>query len=536
MWKRPETILELLKRNVTDFGDREAFISVSQMKNKWVRHTWREMDAITDKVAGGLMDLSLKKGQKVAFMNSNCAECYYCYLGVHKAGGVFVPINVRLVDREVEYLVNHCDAEYLILGSQFSELVNRIRERAEKINTFIWIGRENEGSPPWATTLEEILKEEKRIPNLEITPEDVADLIYTTGTTGLPKGVVLTEANKVANGCMNGLAWDIRRKHHRPVRLQTSFPFFTSTGLSSTMMSWLYYGYILILEEKFDTVGTLETIEREKTTCYVAAPSMLIFVLDHPRFKEFDTSSLQVIGYGGSPVPEELIRRVYKIWPEVKLINIYGLTEGGVGGIQLEPADALRKMGSIGLPWAPDQEGRIVNEKGENAKVNEPGEIVLRGPNVMKEYYKNPEATREALRDGWLHTGDIGYYDEDGYFFYTDRMKDMIVRGGFNIYSIEVENALYEHSAVKQCAVIAKPHPKLGEDVLALVVLFEGKEVSGDDLINFTSDKLADYKRPREVVFVKALPTNAAGKVDKKALRGTYKDLQTPQKHTDGAS
>jgi acyl-CoA synthetase (AMP-forming)/AMP-acid ligase II len=201
---------------------------------------------------------------------------------------------------------------------------------------------------------------------------------------------------------------------------------------------------------------------------------------------------------------------------------VYGLTEGGVGGTRLDACDALWKLGSIGLPWAPDMEGRIVDDQDRDVPMGEIGEIILRGPNVMKQYHKNPEATQEALRNGWLHTGDLGYYDQDGYFYYKDRMKDMIVRGGFNIYSIEVENVLYEHPAVKQCAVIAKPHSKLGEDILAFVVPVEGKMITAEELAIFCSDKLADYKRPRDIRFVDSIPRNALGKTDKKALRQQY--------------
>jgi acyl-CoA synthetase (AMP-forming)/AMP-acid ligase II len=304
--------------------------------------------------------------------------------------------------------------------------------------------------------------------------------------------------------------------------MQNAFPFFTATGVSSVMMPWLYYGFTVILEDSFDVIQTLETIQRERSMIYFAAPSMLIFILDHPRVKEFDTSSIQQVIYGGSAMPEEVIRRLLDTWPGVKLCNAYGLTEGGTGGTCLDASDAIRKMGSIGLPFPSDQEVRIVDDQDKDVGMGQVGEIVIRGPNIMKEYYKDPEATRGTLKNDWLHTGDLGYYDEDGYFYYTDRKKDMIVRGGFNVYSVEVENVLYEHDAVKQCAVVAKPHPKLGEDVLAFVVLVEGKRVSAEELIEFCSNKLADFKRPREIRFAESLPINAMGKVDKKAIRASY--------------
>jgi len=221
-------------------------------------------------------------------------------------------------------------------------------------------------------------------------------------------------------------------------------------------------------------------------------------------------------------MPEEVIRDAMKAWPGIKLVNIYGLTEGGIGGTRLGPEDHLTKMGSIGRPWAPDMEARIVDDNDRDVGVREVGELILRGPNVMKGYYKDPEATAEALRNGWLHTGDLAYYDEEGYIYYVDRKKDMLVRGGYNVYSVEVESVLYEHPAVKQCAVVGKPHPKLGEDVAAFIVIREGTKVTAEELMEFCKDKLADFKRPRDIRFVDSLPITAMGKIDKKELRSRF--------------
>ncbi len=521
MWKGPQTIPEMLTRNVDDFPDREAFVSVLYRSDEWVRHSWREMDQITDRVAAGLADLGVRKGQKVAFMQTNSAECYYAYLATHKLGAMFVPINVRLVAREVEFIAGHSDAEYIIVGQDLLPLMDQIREKVRDLKGIVCIEKEGRPTPPWAVPFTQLLDNVGAPPQVEIRPDDDADLIYTTGTTGIPKGVVLTQANKVACGRMLGAIWGVRRMHYGWTKAQNPFPFFTSTGVSSVMMPWLYYGYTVILEPQFDVVQTLGTIQRERSTTYAAAPSMFIFILDDPRLRDFDTSSLQAIAYGGSAMPEEVIRRILKAWPVVKVYNVYGLTEGGTGGTSLDSSDALRKIGSIGIPWAPDQEIRVVDDQDRDVGAGEVGEIVIRGPNVMKGYYKNPEATLEALRNGWLHTGDMGRYDEEGYIYYTDRKKDMIVRGGFNVYPVEVESVLYEHPAVKQCAVIAKPHPKLGEDVLAFVVLSEGRQATAEDLIAFCSDKLADFKRPREIRFVDSLPVNPMGKLDKKAIRAS---------------
>ena len=521
MWQAPQTIKALLAKNVADFGDREAFVSVSYKTGEWTRHTWREMDDISDKVAAGLMALGVQKGQKIACMLANNTESYYTYLAIHKIGAVFVPINIRLVPREVAYIVENAEADHLIALIDALPLVEQIRERL-KVKTYICLSKEGQGLPDWTVSYDSLTETKEAPAVVDIGPDDVADIIYTSGTTGLPKGVVLTQGNKVACGRLVGTGLGLSRLYYGVPSIQNVFPFFTSSGCSSVMMLWLYFGVKVILEPLFDVLQTLETMHREKSTIYGGAPPMFVFLLNHPQFKEFDTSSLKVAISGAAAMPEEVIRQVQTAWPNIKIYNTYLLTEGGTGGTILNAADALTKLGSIGQPCAPDQEVRVVDPDDQDMKPGEVGEIILRGPNVMKEYYKNPEATTETLRHGWLHTGDMGYYDEEGYLYFTDRAKDMIVRGGYNIYSVEVESVLYEHPAVKQCAVVAKPHPQLGEDVVAFVVLKDGQEATAEEIHDFTIDKLADFKRPRDIRFIEEIPINPTGKVDKKIIRAEY--------------
>lgn len=525
MWEEPRTVREMLKRNVLDFPDREAFVSVLYRTGQWVRHTWKEMDQISDRIATGLYGLGIRKGQKVAFLQNNSAECYYTCLGIHKIGAVFIPINVRLVAREVEYIVHHSDAEFIIMGSEFIPIYEQMRDKLKNIKGAICIEREGETMPDGLVSFTNLLNSTGTLPETSITPDDEADFIYTSGTTGRPKGVVFTHANKVATGKLAGVINSFQRNYYKCLRLQNAAPFYSSTGGSSITMSWLYYGFTEILEPTFDVVQCLETIEKEKTTHYLGVPSLYIFMMDHPRFREFDLSSLRFISFGGFDMPEKEIIRILDVLPGVKICNVYALTEAGPGGTFMEIFHGTKKLSSIGLPWIPDQELRIVDDQGRDAGVGEIGEILVRGPNVMKGYYKDPEATKEALRNGWLYTGDLGSYDDDGFFYYMGRKKDMIVRGGFNVYAMEVENALLEHPAVKECAVVGKPHPKLGEDILAFVVLVEGNQLSADEAIRFCEDRLADFKRPREILFLGSLPVTSAGKVDKKALRADYLNI-----------
>jgi long-chain acyl-CoA synthetase len=425
------------------------------------------------------------------------------------------------VPRVVEYIVENSEAEFFIAGHEFLPLVEQALDRLNA-KVFVGIEQEKHDLPDWATPYSQLLKTADNLPEIIIDPEDTADIIYTSGTTGLPKGVVLTQANKVACGRMLGGSLGFRRLHSGVPRLQNVFPFFTSSGCSSVMMMWLYYAPVVILEPVFDVITNLEIMAKERPTVYGGAPAMFVFMLNHPRFKEFDTSSLRCVMSGASAMPEEVIRSMQGIWPGIKIYNTYLLTEGGTGGTVLDASDAMTKLGSSGLPLVPDQELRVVDQNDKDMTSGDVGEIIIRGPNVMKEYYKNPEATRKTIKDGWLYTGDMGYCDEDGYLYFTDRLKDMIVRGGFNVYSVEVESALYEHPAVKQCAVVGKPHASLGEDIVAFVVLKEGESVTGDELNEFTADRLADYKRPRDIRFIEELPINPTGKVDKKIIRSKH--------------
>ncbi|MFK5952061.1 MAG: AMP-binding protein [Desulfobacterium sp.] len=525
MWNTVETIPDMLRRNVSDFSDRDAVIAVSYATGEWVKHTWRELDDITDRVAAGLVGLGLKKGMRVGFLQGNCMENYYTYLAVHKIGAVFIPVNIRLVAREVAHIVSDSGSTFFIIGHDFIPLLETLQKDSKEKKQTICMEKPGAAAPDWTTPFTRLMESSDSCPSVDISPDDDADIIYTSGTTGIPKGVVLTHANKVANGRMAGTSLGAYRSFHSSLICQTAFPFFTSAGLSTVTMKWLYYGKTQILEPMFDVLQTLEIIQREKTTEYAGAPSMLIFIMDHPKFNEFDVDSIRSIVYGGSPMPEEVIRRIFKKWPKVKAYNLFGLTEGGPGGtcMALDGHD-YSKAASVGLPWQPDQDVRIVDESGNTMLPNQVGEFVLRGPNVMKGYHNNLKATQETVRDGWLYTGDMGYVDDDGYFFYTDRKKDMIIRGGFNVYPVELENVLHEHPGVFQCAVVGIPHPKLGEDIVACVVLNKDAAVTADELIAFCTDKLADFKCPRKIKIMDSLPITAMGKMDKKVIRKTLEN------------
>ncbi len=266
MWNGPTTIQQAFQRNLEAFPDREALYAVNYRSGQWQRLTWQEIKEIVDRLAAGLYDLGVRKGQKLAFMNASYLENVCFYLAARKVGAIFIPVNVRLVAREVEYIVVNSDTEYLVYGQEYETLVDQIREKVPQLKKIIGIEKEGEAVPEWAIPYGQLLKNSDPAPHVEIHPEDEADIIYTSGTTGRPKGVVLTEANKLACGRLHGNAWGFHRLHYGYMKHQTPFPFFTSTGVSSHIMTWLWYGYYLIWEPVFDTLQSMRLVEQERTT------------------------------------------------------------------------------------------------------------------------------------------------------------------------------------------------------------------------------------------------------------------------------
>ena len=300
---------------------------------------------------------------------------------------------------------------------------------------------------------------------------------------------------------------------------QTTIPFFTSSGCHFSMMANLYYGSTLIFEPKFEVQDALASIESNRVTVYLGAPAAYIMMLNSGTITNYDLSSIRLLDYGGSSMPKNVIKQLYKAFPNAELRQTYGLTEAGPSGIYLSGKFALSKLGSVGNKPVPLTQFRIVDENDQKVHPGQIGEICYRGPSVMKGYYKDPKATAEILRDGWLHSGDLVEMDEDGFIFHVDRKKDIIIRGGFNIASVEIENTIYEHPGVLETAVIAIPDQIFGEDIKAYVVLKKGVICSESDIVDFCKARLSGFKVPKDIEFIESLPRNQMGKVLKKELR-----------------
>ncbi|OLS40734.1 class I adenylate-forming enzyme family protein [Bacillus sp. MRMR6] len=514
------TIVDYLKLNAQTFPEKTALAAWSGMSNNKKYLTYSQLDIYTNKIANGYLKLGVNKGERIAIFMDNAQglECILSFYSVHKIGGINVPINTSYFGEELKYILLHCSAKGVIISNNQIPVILEIIEFCPNLEFLIVVGEipSDLFGKIKIYAYEEILNNgENRDPLIQVIETDDADWLYTSGTTGKPKCVMHTHSSSVATGYSVGGAIGITENDI----YQSAFPFFTSSGCHFNPLSTLVYGATYIMDRKFDVEETLCTIQEMKTTIYVGVPAVYSFILESNLLGKFNLSSLRILDYGGAPMPKQLILNLFHNFPHVELKQTYGLTEAGPTGTFLPGDFALTKLGSVGNQGMPLVDIKIVNENNQEVGTNEIGEICYRSPANMKGYYKNEIATRDTLIDGWLHSGDLVYRDEDGYIFHVDRRKDIIIRGGFNISSLEVENCLYTHPAVLEVAVIAKPHKHLGEDIKAFVVLRKSMVISPEVLTEFCKSKIADFKVPRDIEIIDALPRNPMGKVLKTKLR-----------------
>lgn len=507
------TVVDQLRKNTSEHPNKIAFVASSTLKGV-CRLTYAELDRVTNRLANAMTEIGVRKGDKVSIIlsNFNGTECLSTYYAMHKIGAINVPINTRYVGRELQYILNNSESKLLVLGETYAQKIEEIKNHLKYIRYFIVVGKD---IPSWAYSYYDLLESAPDdTPSEKIVEDDIADIIYTSGTTAEPKGAVFTHANCVATGICCYTAQTLQESDV----YQSASPFFTSTGCHTNPLTVLARGATYIFEPEFNVEETLKTMEKEKTTAYLGVPSMFILLLDYPRFKEYNLSALRLLIYGGAVMPKAVLERIFEAFPKLEMVQLYGLTEGGPGGVVLPNQFARVKVGAVGKQGTGFVKFRIVDEHNNDVGPNTIGELILRGPSIMKEYYKKPEETKEAFHGGWLHTGDLVRMDEEGFLYHVDRKKDIIIRGGFNISSVEVEEILFKHPAVLEAAVVGKPHKVLGEDVKAFLVLKRGEKATQQEIIDFCKTQLADFKVPREIVFLDALPKNTMGKVLKAAL------------------
>ncbi len=501
------------------------------------KETFSELNLRSTKLANAMRDkLGIKKGDRVAIIQVNCPEYIELYFACAKLGAIFVPLNFRAKEAELEHMINHSEARALFFGERYTELVNSMRERL-KVEHYVCIW----GKPEWAIEYEELLAQGSEEENFEPSSEnDVTVLMYTAGTTGLPKGVPQTHEG-YASYMLSSVSPPSPEIHEMNL---LSMPMYHVAGLQA-MLAAIYGGRTIALMKQFDPKEWMEFVQRVKPDRAMLVPTMLKKIIDDPDFHKYDLSSLKVITYGGAAMPFEVIKKAIELFPNTMFINAYGQTETTSTIAALGPEDhritpdmpeeerekKLRRLrSSIGRPL-PDVEVKVIDEEGRELPPGEVGEIVARGPRIMKGYWGDEEKTKKALTpDGWLRTGDRGYMDEEGYIYLVGRADDLIKRGGEFVSPDEVESLLYSHPKVAEAAVIGVPDEEWGQEVKAIVVLKPGETATPEEIIDWCRGKIAGFKRPRAVVFVDELPKTSTGKVLRRVLREKYGDPIPPDK------
>ena len=459
------------------------------------------LDAGAQRAAGLLRAHGVEAGDRVGMQLPNVPYFPVVYFGALRLGAIVVPMNPLLKGREVGYHLKDSGAKVLVAWHGFAEPAQAGSEEAGAELILVTPG-EFEQALGAAEPVEDIA---------DRADDDPAVIIYTSGTTGTPKGATLTHANLAAGA---ETARDLVDAGPETVTLAT-LPLFHVFGMNSVMNVSVRARGLLTLLPRFEPAKALEIIQRDKVTTFAGVPTMYTALLHHPERGDYDTSSLDLSVSGGSAMPVEVLRGFDEAFG-TKVLEGYGLSETtGMGSFNLPSQE--RKPGSIGVPIG-GTEFRLVDDDGNDVPDGEPGEIAMRGPFVMRSYWERDDATAETIRDGWFHTGDMATVDDDGYFFIVDRKKELIIRGGYNVYPREIEEVLYEHPAIREAAVVGVPHDALGEEVGAAIALKDGADASEDEIRAFAKERVAAYKYPRQIWFVEELPKGPTGKVLKREI------------------
>jgi len=512
-------VRHLIQRAVKGNPDKLAVV----YKN--TRRTFSDLNRRVNSLANGLLRSGIRKGDRVGMLLRNCSEFIEIDFALSKTGIVRVPLNARLTGGDHEYMLNDSGASTLIFGEGFTEVVKTIRPNLKTVKQWICVseGLSNEHAFQ-ALDYEQLIKNNlSEEPVGEVAEEDLHTLFYTSGTTGKPKGAMLTQKSW-ANVAIN-LVIDYGPMTEDDVILNTQ-PL--SHGAGFFVLPYFIRGGTNVLIPEFKPSIVFETIEREKVTVLKLVPSMLYQLMEAPEKTRYDLSSLHSIIYGGSPIAVPRLIEAVKYFGK-KLVQLYGQGEVPMCISTLSrrdhiiegPEEVVKRLSSAGKPCL-NVEVRVVSEEGKDLGPGEVGEVIVRGYHMMKGYWNLPEATSEVIRDGWVYTGDLGYFDSKGYLFLVDRRRDVIISGAFNIYPKEIEDVIVTHPKVKEVTVIGVPDEKWGEAVKAVVVPKQGAQIQEQEIIDYCRDHMASFKKPKSVDFVKELPRNPYGKVQKTALRDPY--------------
>ncbi|HEX2848987.1 MAG TPA: class I adenylate-forming enzyme family protein [Acidimicrobiales bacterium] len=530
VWKNAPPSLRSILERTGQYADRGYIVYEDE------RMTYGDHLAQVATLAHHLVDdFGVVKGDRVAIAMRNFPEWPVAFWAAAAVGAVVVPLNAWWTGPELEYGLSDSGAKVLVADG---ERLDRLKDHFADLPGLTTIAVRGDGPLQWTDVVAPGTGAAAgtSLPDVAIDPEDDATIFYTSGTTGRPKGALGTQRNICTN--LISLIFAGARSRLRsegdplapppppapadpgaPACNLLSVPFFHATGCHSVLVANTFGGNKLVLMYKWNPERALELIERERVTSFGGVPTMVWQVLQSPDFEKRDTSSIQGIGYGGAPAPPELVKKIEEMFPGRLPSNGYGLTETSSLSTSNSGVDYLRRPESVGVPVAV-VDVKVVDEAGGELPAGETGELWIKGPNVVKGYWNKPDATAQTFTDGWLHTGDVARVDDEGFVYLVDRAKDMIIRGGENVYSSEIEAALFEHPAVMDAAVVGVPHPVLGEEVGAVIQLKPGATATAEELQAHVRARLAGFKVPSHVYFSDDdLPRNPAGKVLKRELR-----------------
>ena len=513
-------IADMLKRNAEKYPDEIALVELKPSQGLRKQVTWKEFDDTVNRIANLLIERGINKGDKVVHLMMNSIKWLEVYFGIIRTGAWAVPLNFRFLAKDIKYCVDISEASAMVLGEEFTERVGEIRSQLPTIRDYLFVGQE---LPEGMLELESAIKDvSSQPPEIPLTDDDVCGLYFTSGTTGDPKPIVLTHRN------MEFAAITEQRHHHQ----QHSDNFILSPPLYHTGAKMHWFGNLLagarstILTE-VNPQSIFQAVDSEQgTIVWLLVPwaQDILGALDRQELhiENYDLSNWRLMHIGAQPVPPSLVKRWKTYFPDMQYDTNYGLSEStGPGCVHLgiENEHKVGAIGKAGDGW----QTRIVDDRGNDIPPGQNGELIVKGPGVMREYYKNPVKTTETLKDGWLYTGDIAREDEDGFIYLTDRKKDVVITGGENIYPVEVEDIIQGHPAVHDVAVIGIPDERLGEIAAAVIDPEPGATLNEDDIRSFCANLLPRYKQPRRIFFDK-VPRNPTGKIEKPVLRKKYSE------------
>jgi acyl-CoA synthetase (AMP-forming)/AMP-acid ligase II len=469
------------------------------------------------RLASVLQRLGMNAGDRVGMLALNSDRYLEFFYGTWWGAGAVNPVNIRWSAAEIAYSLDDCDTRILLVDEEFKSVAADLKTRSKQLATLVYIGDGN--TPEGMLNYEQLLAEASPVRDAGRGGNDLAAVMYTGGTTGFPKGVMLSHEN-LASNALCYLAEGVTHAEGRALLIAPMF----HIAIGALMHAHAMAGGTQVIAPMFTPLAALQSIQKFRTTHTLMVPTMIQLLTDHPDAGQYDLSSLKVMAYGGSVISEAVLVRAMKRFPNADFFQAYGMTEIAPCATYLRPDEHRGDTGKTGLLKSAGRaslinEVRVVDDQDIEVPRGTVGEVTVRGANVMLGYWNKPEQSAAALRGGWMHTGDGGYMDEDGYLYIVDRMKDMIVSGGENVYSAEVENALSQHAAVAVSAVIGIPSEQWGESVHAVVVLKPGTQATASELSDHCRQLIAGYKCPRTVEFRDALPMTGAGKIQKTELR-----------------